>query len=205
MDYMIEVLMLLAVFATNILKPISKVLEDYDGLMSLAELIVEGLFLFFVLKEFKMARKSFEWMDKDRKEKREKDIMKKLGYFAWIVSHDYIMKLTQLLGKHDEEAIRPMTSQDYIDDYCKIVSEKCSLPISFCKDIIEMILFNAYQQSLTPKEKTYDVRIFHSILTQSANSFLFGNFAPTFSNLSKHFKSDDEIDAIYEKLINIKP
>ena len=80
MDYMIEVLMLLAVFATNILKPISKVLEDYDGLMSLAELIVEGIFLLLVLKEFAMTRQDFEWTRKDRREEKTK---RELNYFLW--------------------------------------------------------------------------------------------------------------------------
>ena len=87
---MIEVLMLLAVFATNILKPISKVLEDYDGLMSLAELIVEGLFLLFVLKEFKMTRKSFEWQNEEWRNRKDDEATKRINMIARALVIDYI-------------------------------------------------------------------------------------------------------------------
>lgn len=87
---MIEVLMLLAVFATNILKPISKALEDYDGLMSLAELIVEGLFLFFVLKEFKMTRKSFEWQNEEWRNRKDDEATKRINMIARALAIEYL-------------------------------------------------------------------------------------------------------------------
>ena len=91
-----KVLMLLAVFATNILKPISKVLEDYDGLMSLAELIVEGLFLLLVLKEFKMTKQDFEWTRKDRREEKTR---RELCYFGWFVRHYYTSIYEEILSQ----------------------------------------------------------------------------------------------------------
>ena len=125
---MIEVLMLLAVFATNILKPISKALEDYDGLMSLVGLIVEGLFLFFVLKEFKMTKKSFEWTRKDRREEKTKN---ELCYFALTVTSAYITRLIDCIAENNEKEFDRMLSKEYIDDYCKEMSDECFLPIFF--------------------------------------------------------------------------
>ncbi|MBQ7537072.1 MAG: hypothetical protein IJT14_03030 [Rickettsiales bacterium] len=186
---------------TNIFKQFSDWLSGYDGLMSAVELIVEGIFLLLVLKEFKMTKQIFEWTRKDRREEKTK---RELCYFAWVVVNDYIMKLSEFVGKQDEASISSMTSNDYIDDYCKIVSEKCFLPISFCKQIMGMTLFNAYRQSLTPEEKMFDVKKFYAIFAQSANNFLSGAVAPIISKLSKHFNSVEEIDEIFEKLINIK-
>lgn len=112
---MIEVLMLLAVFATNILKPISKVLEDYDGLMSLAELIVEGLFLFFVLKESKMTKKSFEWMENDRKEKKDKEANRQLQEIIKFFYRIYYLYIREwYFGR--KEIVFQMDDKEEIDD-----------------------------------------------------------------------------------------
>lgn len=199
---MIEVLMLLAIFATNILKPISKALENYDGLMSLAELIVEGLFLLLVLKEFKMTKQSFEWTRKDRREEKTK---RELCYFVVTVLNDYKMRLGGAINKGYEEAANNIISESYVQNYCQEVSNTRFLPISFCKETMENAWSYAYQQSQTPEETKIDANRFYNSLVIILSNFASGFAAPRFINRrKKHFKSDDEIDAIYEKLTNIE-
>ena len=217
MDYMIEVLMLLAVFATNkvlmllaffatnILKPISKALEDYDGLMSMAELIVEGIFLLLVLKESAMTIKNFKWMEAEQKEKREEKTKRELSHFAMTVINAYVARLNEVIRKKNKDGIKQMTSDEYFDDYCQEVSDTCFLPISFCKDIMETALLNAYRESSTPKENEFDIQSLYNALARTNNEYLGGYVTPRFINkYKKYFNSDDEIDEIYEKLTNIK-
>ena len=67
---------------TNIFKQFKQLsdwLSGYDGLMSLAELIVEGIFLFFVLKEFKMTRKSFEWQNEEWRNRKDDEATKRIN------------------------------------------------------------------------------------------------------------------------------
>ena len=108
-----KVLMLLAVFATNILKPISKVLEDYDGLMSLAELIVEGIFLLLVLKEFKMTTKSFEWQNEEWRNRKDDEATKRINKIIhyllcdymngkFILNNDFGKKMSEMVNLQDE-------------------------------------------------------------------------------------------------------
>lgn len=187
---------------TNIFKQLSDWLSGYDGLMSFVGLIVEGLFLFFVLKEFAMTRQDFEWTKKDRREEKTK---RELCYFAITVIIAYIMKLKECIEEKDEKEVYRMLSNEYIDDYCKEVSDEYFLPISFCKEIMKSALSNAYQDSWVQDKKKIDVNEFYNLLVKTNNEYLFGHVTPRFINkCKKHFSSDEEIDEIYEKLTNIK-
>ena len=202
-DYMIEVLMLLAVFATNILKPISKVLEDYDGLMSLAELIVEGIFLLLVLKEFKMTRQSFEWTRKDRREEKTK---RELCYFAFIVLDNFANYYKNFIDKNDLIVLKSITNNDkkIVNDLCKKIIEKYPLPLSFCEFVITKSIKDLTRQ-FQKGERIDDIEIYDCLLEKADYVFTINALTPNFINkCKKHFKSYDEIDEIYEKLINNK-
>ena len=78
------------------------------------------------------------------------------------------------------------------------------LPMPFCQRIIEKeieILHN-----LTPPgTSTYNDRDIFTWLTKAIGEILANGLTPNGINDSKkHFKSDDEIDEIYEKLTNFK-
>ena len=47
--------------------------------MSFIELIIEGIFCVFVLKEFKMTRKSFEWQQEEREKSKDKEANRQLN------------------------------------------------------------------------------------------------------------------------------
>ena len=55
--------------------------------VSYFEIVIEAIFLFFVLKEFKMTRKSFEWTEKDRQ---EKEIHKKISFILYKIVDNFI-------------------------------------------------------------------------------------------------------------------
>lgn len=209
---MIEVLMLLAVFATNILKPISKVLEDYDSLMSLAELIVEGLFLLLVLKEFAMTRQDFEWTRKDRREEKTK---RELCYFGWFVRHYYTSIyeeiLSQCLSSQGTQAAELKNKLDLILKGDEKIIHKIleTVPLSilprlFCQKMIgdRMKALHNFNPQIYSE---YDYKEVYKWFIQEENNILKGDLLPpSFIYQSyKYFKSDDEIDEIYEKLTKI--
>ena len=53
--------------------------EVFIGYLGIA---IEAIFLFFVLKEFKMTRKSFEWQKEEQEEREEKKIDEKIKFLC---------------------------------------------------------------------------------------------------------------------------
>lgn len=188
---------------TNIFKQLSDWLSGYDGLMSAAELVIEGLFLFFVLKEFVMTKENFEWIKKDR---REEKTIKAINYFGWFVVYSYMKRYKLFLDKKDKESLFSMVyNEKTIDNCCKDISDKCLLPISFCQDIIKPFMERVTDQ--LPATKLFNAKYVYDQLVEQADAFSERKnvFKISFiKQRKKYFKSDDEIDEIYEKLTNIE-
>ena len=55
-----------------------KFLKDYEYLATWILLPIEIVFLYFLLKEFEITRKSFEWQEEEHNKKVEADIERKL-------------------------------------------------------------------------------------------------------------------------------
>lgn len=189
---------------TNIFKQFSDWLSGYDGLMSLAELFVEGLFLFFVLKEFKMTRQDFEWTKTDRREEKTK---RELHYLAWCAVHvftkiykyyydkQYMGTLHLLIVESDKETIKKI---------CEDIAKKTFLPQSFCEAMIKSSITSLREQFQIGEVIDY-YSIYDYFIGWANRIFTTNVLDPKFINqCNKYFKSDDEIDEIYEKLINNK-
>ena len=175
-------------------------LEKYEFITSWILLLIEIVFLCLMLWEFKYIRK-------EQKDRREGKTGSELCYFALSVVSEYVTRFNELIGieKQNEEGIKKMLSGEYVDNYCKEVSDNCFLPLSFCKEIMNSALSNALRYSRMKDEDELNTVNFYNSLARTNNEYSGGHVTPRFINkCKKHFKSDDEIDAIYEKLTNIK-
>ena len=63
--------------------------KDTGEIMSFIELIIEGIFCVFVLKEFKMTRKSFEWQQEEREKSKDKEANRQLNEIVKSFLIDY--------------------------------------------------------------------------------------------------------------------
>lgn len=188
---------------TNIFKQFSDWLSGYDGLMSAVELFVEGLFLFFVLKEFKMTRQDFEWTRKDRREEKTK---RELCYFAFIVLDNFANYYKNFIDKNDLMVLKSITNNDkkIVNDLCEKIIEKYPLPLSFCEFVITKSIKDLIRQ-FQKGERIDDIEIYDCLLEKANYVFTINALTPNFINkCNKYFNSDKEIDEIYEKLTNIK-
>ena len=70
--------MLECLWMAYMLKYMLEFLKDYEYLATWILLPIEIVFLYFVLEEFKMTRKSFEWQEEEHNKKVEADIERKL-------------------------------------------------------------------------------------------------------------------------------
>ena len=62
--------------------------------ISYFEILIEAIFLFFVLKEFKMTRKSFEWQQKEQQEKKDKEANRQLNEIVKFFLQLHILKMS---------------------------------------------------------------------------------------------------------------
>lgn len=199
---------------TNIIKQFSDWLSGYDGLMSFTGLIAEGLFLLLVLKEFKMTKKSFEWTRKDRREEKTR---KELSYFYWYIIRTYACEYKSHLdryslskGSNVEIDLMLKGDKKMIQD----IFEKTPLPMDFCQTMIKLLIEDLKQSVLLPCPSynflfsfpSYKCEDVYKWFIERSNVAVEENaLTPIYINQRKtYFKSDDEIDEIYEKLTNIK-
>ena len=156
-----------------------------------------------------MTKQSFEWTRKDRREEKTK---RELNYFLWYIVTSYrdtfrkfaneyyrSKKLSDqnrldLMIKGDEEIIHEIFTQEPAN----------LLPMPFCQRIIEMEI--GILHNLTPPGTfTYDYKDVFTWLTKAIDEILANGLTTNGINDSKkYFKSDKEIDEIYEKLANFK-
>lgn len=176
-----------------------KFLENYEFITSWISLPVEIVFLGLMLWEFKYIRK-------EQKEKRNKDIEKKIKYFAWLVMSDFKNKYKYFFDKQDIEALQSIIveiDKEKIKTICEDIAKKHFLPKSFCEVIIKSSI-TALKKQFLPGEKINYYSIYDYFFGWANDIFTKDVLNPMFINQrKKYFKSDEEIDEIYKKLKNV--
>ena len=82
--------------------------EKYEVFTSYIELIVEITFLCFVLKEFKMTRKSFQWQEEEQKENERRKMNKKFS--------DICVYFYNLIILYQRECIKGFKNKGLLND-----------------------------------------------------------------------------------------
>ena len=208
-------IIIIAIFLTIKFNP--KWLTDFLGitdaqggvsdLISYIELMIEFGFLYFVLKEFKMTRESFEWQEEEHNKKEEKEIDEKIEYFALTclgvlklnirgnIKDNKIKLINDLLKKEKDK-------QEYknwiYDDICNFINSKTNIPFDFCKYLIDgtIYTFKIDHEHLDAEELyTYINNIQDRILLKQ------DFFKPIVKKkLRNFFTSNKQIENLYNKL-----
>ena len=172
--------------------------------VSYFEIIIEAIFLFFVLKEFKMTKKSFEWQKKEQEEKMDKEIKEKIRYFAWICIDEFVKYYKNLINKLNMEEISQilLPNQKSIDNICTEITKKYKLPFEFCNTLILNSIKQLTTQFMAQQRNSLDIyEIYDYFVGWKNRIFTTDVFTPSYINrLKEYFKSDKEINEIYEQL-----
>ena len=209
-------IIIIAIFLTIKFNP--KWLTDFLGitdaqggvsdLISYIELMIEFGFLYFVLKEFKMTRKNFEWQEEEQEKKKQEDMKRKLFYIYktyFILILEEIALDNDIFSKIKENYIKNKNSSVLIDENNYFIFiNKCGLK-NLNKNVIryffqknaDIIFFISklieIESKYTDKEKTIKII---NLLEEQKKTLKYDDFVNTdmTNEFKRLFKNDKEID-----------
>ena len=209
-------IIIIAIFLTIKFNP--KWLTDFLGitdaqggvsdLISYIELMIEFGFLYFVLKEFKMTRKNFEWQEEEQEKKKQEDMKRKLFYIYktyFILILEEIALDNDIFSKIKENYIKNKNSSVLIDENNYFIFiNKCGLK-NLNKNVIryffqknaDIIFFISklieIESKYTDKEKTIKIM---NLLEEQKKTLKYDDFVNTdmTNEFKRLFKNDKEID-----------
>ena len=209
-------IIIIAIFLTIKFNP--KWLTDFLGitdaqggvsdLISYIELMIEFGFLYFVLKEFKMTRKNFEWQEEEQEKQKQEDMKRKLFYIYktyFILILEEIALDNDIFSKIKENYIKNKNSSVLIDENNYFIFiNKCGLK-NLNKNVIryffqknaDIIFFISklieIESKYTDKEKTIKIM---NLLEEQKKTLKYDDFVNTdmTNEFKRLFKNDKEID-----------
>ena len=209
-------IIIIAIFLTIKFNP--KWLTDFLGitdaqggvsdLISYIELMIEFGFLYFVLKEFKMTRKNFEWQEEEQEKKKQEDMKRKLFYIYktyFILILEEIALDNDIFSKIKENYIKNKNSSVLIDENNYFIFiNKCGLK-NLNKNVIryffqknaDIIFFISklieIESKYTDKEKAIKIM---NLLEEQKKTLKYDDFVNTdmTNEFKRLFKNDKEID-----------
>ena len=161
------------------------VLENYEYLATWILLPIEIFFLYFVLKEFKVTRKSFEWQEEEQKEKREEEINDKVRYLVIVV----LVKLERKLLENNK--IERQKLEKKLEDE---IQQETRLPLDFCKEVIKYFFCES-------KHLGYDSNNWRNFISETTIRIKDFNFKPLIEGWKKSFSSDKKIEELYQNIV----